>query len=69
MVISAYVTSRVTPGVVVIYHGAWYQPDGSGVDRRGAPSALIHSEHIPQTTNRVLRCTDLVQVEKEQEGK
>jgi anaerobic dimethyl sulfoxide reductase subunit A len=69
MVIPAYVTSRVTPGVVVIYHGAWYQPDGSGVDRRGAPSALIHSEHIPQTTNRVLRCTDLVQVEKEQEEK
>lgn len=64
MVIPAYVTSRVTPGIVVIHEGAWYMPDSSGVDRRGASNVLIHNEHIPQAINRMFRATDLVQVEK-----
>lgn len=64
MVLPAYVTSRVVPGVVAVYHGAWYTVDASGIDRRGAPNALIHNEHIPLTMNRNFRATDLVQVEK-----
>jgi anaerobic dimethyl sulfoxide reductase subunit A len=67
MVIPAYVTSRVIPGVVTIYHGAWYEPDDQGIDRRGAPNVLVHNEHIPQTTNRVLRVTDLIEIEKAEE--
>ncbi len=48
MMIPAYVTSRMTPGVVAIYHGGFYTPSGvktdlmpDGIDRGGAPNLLI----------------------------
>jgi len=48
MIIPAYVTSRVTPGVVAVYHGGFYTPGGvktalmpDGIDRGGAPNLLI----------------------------
>ena len=54
MIIPAYVTSRVVPGTVFLFHGGWYTPgeDKSqlmpdGIDRGGAPSLLIHNEDLP----------------------
>ncbi len=70
VIMPAYVTSRVTPGVVVIPHGAW--PELSqvktdlmpeGIDRRGADNFLTSSEYYPWVVG-VVRCTELVQVEK-----
>ena len=47
MVIPAYVTSTITPGVVNIFHGGYYLPDGvatalnpDGMDRGGGPAFL-----------------------------
>jgi len=70
VVMPAYVTSRMTPGVVVIPHGAW--PELSqvktdlmpeGIDRRGADNFLTSSEYYPWVVG-AIRCTELVQVEK-----
>jgi anaerobic selenocysteine-containing dehydrogenase len=48
MVVEAYVTSRITPGVACVYHGGWYKPDGvptalnpDGMDRGGAPNLIL----------------------------
>jgi len=48
MVIPAYVTSRIVPGVVCIYEGAWYAPNAQGVDRRGCSDIICHSESAAQ---------------------
>jgi len=36
----AYVTSRVTPGVVYMWDGAWYIPNASGLDTNGNANTL-----------------------------
>jgi anaerobic dimethyl sulfoxide reductase subunit A len=48
MILPAYVTSRTIPGVVSVYHGGMYQPDGAktdlmpdGIDRGGNQNFLI----------------------------
>jgi anaerobic selenocysteine-containing dehydrogenase len=48
MVVEAFVTSRMTPGVVAVYHGGWYMPNATktalnpdGVDRGGAPNLVL----------------------------
>ncbi|MBI2858251.1 MAG: molybdopterin-dependent oxidoreductase [Chloroflexi bacterium] len=70
VLISAYVTSRMTPGVVVVPHGAWPElgtkktdlmPEG--IDQRGADNFLTSSNYYPWPVG-ALRCADLVQVEK-----
>lgn len=70
MFIPAYVTSRVTPGVTAIYHGAWYTPNQvktdlmpEGIDRRGACNLLVPSEFGPHNKSAFLT-TGLVEVEK-----
>ncbi|MBI4334152.1 MAG: molybdopterin-dependent oxidoreductase [Chloroflexi bacterium] len=69
----AYVTSRLTPGVVHIPHGAWPEltrvktdlmPEG--IDRRGADNFLTSSEYFPWVVGAVY-CSELVQVEKLEE--
>jgi anaerobic selenocysteine-containing dehydrogenase len=66
MVLPAYVTSRTMPGIIVIHHGGWYQPDTAGTDFGGSPSTLLggdfESNPVPAKT------TTLVQLEK-YEGK
>ncbi len=47
VVLPAYVTERVMPGVVVIYEGAWIDPDENGVDRSGNPDVLTLDEPSP----------------------
>ncbi len=71
MIIPAYVTSRVVPGTVFIFHGGWYNPSETkselmpdGIDVGGAPNLLIHNEDLPTTIVGMFPCKGLVQVEK-----
>jgi anaerobic dimethyl sulfoxide reductase subunit A len=71
MIIPAYVTSRVVPGTVCIFHGGWYSPGENknslmpdGVDMRGAPNLLTHNEDLPDTIVGFFPCKGLVQIEK-----
>ncbi len=45
--IPANVTERVIPGVVVIYQGAWYNPDKDGVDLGGCGNVLTKDTRSP----------------------
>jgi anaerobic dimethyl sulfoxide reductase subunit A len=40
VVITAWVTERIIPGVVCIFEGAWYQPDENGIDRGACANTL-----------------------------
>jgi anaerobic dimethyl sulfoxide reductase subunit A len=71
MIIPAYVTSRIVPGTVCIFHGGWYIPGEAksglmpdGIDTRGAPSLLVHNEDLPETIVGFFPCKALVQIEK-----
>jgi len=65
-VIPAYVTSRVLPGVTVIHHGGWYEPDADGVDRGCTPNVFLGDPESPVTAPHV---TNLVQIEKYDNGR
>jgi len=71
MLIPAYVTSRVTPGTVFVFHGSWYRPSArksslmpEGIDEGGAVNFLTHNEDLPITIVGFFPCKALVQVEK-----
>jgi anaerobic selenocysteine-containing dehydrogenase len=64
-VIPAYVTARLLPGLVVIHHGGWYEPDDKGVDRGCTPNVFLSDSKSPVTAPSV---TNLVQVEREGAG-
>jgi anaerobic dimethyl sulfoxide reductase subunit A len=71
IIMQAYVTSKVVPGTVNIFHGGWYTPGKTktalmpeGIDTRGAANLLIHyDEHLPETIMDHLPCKALVQIE------
>ncbi|MDO8473673.1 MAG: molybdopterin-dependent oxidoreductase [Dehalococcoidia bacterium] len=71
MIIPAYVTSRIIPGTVCVFHGSWYNPSAEknplmpdGVDRGGAPNFLTHNRDLPETIIGNFPCKGLVQVRK-----
>jgi hypothetical protein len=71
MIIPVYVTSRVVPGAVFIFHGSWYRPSKEksllmpdGLDLGGAPNVHTHSEDLPLTIIDIFPCKGLVQIEK-----
>jgi anaerobic dimethyl sulfoxide reductase subunit A len=72
IIMPAYVTSRVVPGTVNIFHGGWYTPGKTktklmpeGIDTRGAPNLMTHyDEHLPETIIDHLPCKALVEIEK-----
>ncbi|MDZ4344757.1 MAG: molybdopterin dinucleotide binding domain-containing protein, partial [Candidatus Binatia bacterium] len=59
--IPAYVTSRLLPGLAVIHHGGWYEPDEKGVDRGCTPNIFLSDSKSPVTAPSV---TNLVEVER-----
>jgi len=70
MIIPAYVTSRMSPGVVAVHHGGWYTPSATktalnpdGIDLGGAPNLLIEDKHSPHGVGNLL-IAGLVQVER-----
>jgi anaerobic dimethyl sulfoxide reductase subunit A len=72
IIMPAYVTSRVVPGTVNIFHGGWYRPGKTktklmpeGIDTRGAPNLMTHyDEHLPDTIIDHQPCKALVEIEK-----
>jgi anaerobic dimethyl sulfoxide reductase subunit A len=76
MILPAYVTSKVVPGTVCVFHGSWYTPGKNknslmpdGIDTRGAPNILIHNEDLPDTIIGFFPCKGLVQIEKWEDTK
>jgi len=47
MIIPAWVTRRIIPGVVCIFEGAWYNPDEKGIDRGGCANVLTRDAYSP----------------------
>ena len=47
VLIEAYVTDRIMPGVVNIGHGGWFDIDEQGVDRGGCDNTLTPDIHSP----------------------
>jgi anaerobic dimethyl sulfoxide reductase subunit A len=73
MILPGYVTSRLVPGTVCIFHGSWYQPGEkktelmpNGIDLRGSPNILIPLGDLPDTIIGHFPCKGLVQVEKQE---
>ena len=70
MILPAYVTSRIVPGTVCVFHGSWYVPGKKthlmpdGIDMRGSSNLLTHNEDLPDTVIGHLPCKRLVQIEK-----
>jgi anaerobic dimethyl sulfoxide reductase subunit A len=58
----AYVTNRIMPGVAMIHHGGNYEPDENGVDRGATPNTLMGGDTESNFTP--ARSTNLVQIEK-----
>jgi anaerobic dimethyl sulfoxide reductase subunit A len=65
LVMPAYVTSRIMPGLVAIRHGGKYIPDESGVDHGASPSTLLGGDFKSSVTP--AHAANLVQVEKLQD--
>lgn len=70
VVVPAYVNSRITPGVVIVRFGGWYQPSSMttavspfGIDLRGAPNILIPDDSDGMLIG-IDWATTLVQVEE-----
>lgn len=66
VVMPAYVTSRIMPGIVLIHQGGKYIPDESGVDFGASPSTLLGGDF--ESCQAPAKATNLVQVEKYRGG-
>ena len=71
MRLPAYVTSRVVPGCVFVFHGRWYRPSGiptplmpEGADLGGAPNVVTHNDDVPETIVDFFPCKGLVEIER-----
>ncbi|MBI4330278.1 MAG: molybdopterin-dependent oxidoreductase [Chloroflexi bacterium] len=60
VVMPAYVTSRILPGVTVIHHGGQYAPDESGVDRGATGATLLGGDFESCVTP--IKASNLVQI-------
>jgi anaerobic dimethyl sulfoxide reductase subunit A len=62
VIIPAFVTETIMPGVVNLCEGGWFKPDSEGIDRGGCPNTLTKDEHSP--AGAWCTHTSLVQVAK-----
>ena len=62
VVMPAYVTSRIMPGLILIRHGGWYIPDESGVDFGASPNTLLGGDFTSCVTP--AKASGLAQVKK-----
>jgi len=67
VIMRAYVTSRIMPGLIVIRHGGKYIPNASGVDCGASPSTLLGGDFKSPITS--AKASNLVQVVKCSEEK
>ena len=74
VLLTAYVTNRMTPGTAAVHHGAWFQTDGRpaemnkfGEDLRGTPNILLDDSHLPHILGALI-IAGLVEVEKVADG-
>jgi anaerobic dimethyl sulfoxide reductase subunit A len=63
VILPAYVTSRISPGVVIIRHGAYYEPDDEGRDWGGAPSVLLYDDKSPPCPPTATGCVEVERCE------
>ena len=66
VVMPAYVTARLLPGLVIIHHGGKYEPDASGIDFGGSPSTLLGGDFESCITP--AKATGLVEVQRYEGG-
>ena len=66
IVMQAYVTSRLMPGLVVLRHGGKYDPDESGVDWGGAASTVMGGDF--ESCISPAHATTLVEIDKYYQG-
>ncbi|MFC1905091.1 molybdopterin-dependent oxidoreductase [Chloroflexota bacterium] len=64
VVMPAYVTSRLMPGLIVLRHGGNYEPDESGIDWGASPSTLMGGDF--ESCISPAHATTIAQVEKYQ---
>ena len=62
VIVPVVITDRIMPGVVDLPQGAWYDPDGKGIDRGGCANVLTRAARSPGGAT--VHNTGLVQVEK-----
>jgi anaerobic dimethyl sulfoxide reductase subunit A len=62
VVMPAYVTARIMPGIIAVRSGAWYEPDKSGVDFGASASSLLGGDY--ESCIAPAKAVTLAQVEK-----
>ncbi len=62
VVLPAYVTARIMPGIIAVRSGAWYEPDKSGVDFGATAASLLGGDYESCITP--AKAVTLAQVEK-----
>jgi molybdopterin guanine dinucleotide-containing S/N-oxide reductase-like protein len=62
VVMKAYVTARIMPGIIAVRSGAWYEPDASGVDFGATAASLLGGDYESCITP--AKAVTLAQVEK-----
>jgi anaerobic dimethyl sulfoxide reductase subunit A len=62
VVMPAYVTARIMPGIIAVRSGAWYEPDKSGVDFGASASTLLGGDY--ESCIAPAKAATLAQVEK-----
>ncbi len=66
LLIPAWLTERIIPGVISIYEGAWYDPDENGIDRGGCVNVLTNDSHALCGASALKSC--LAEVKKYEGG-